>query len=199
MPHSIFVTAMDTRPLAADPEVIITENELPFIYGLQVIRHLTAGKVFLCKRPGGNVPGSDLDFVETAEFAGPHPAGLAGTHIHYLDPVSLQKTVWWLNYQDLIAIGKLFVTGKLSEERVISLAGPIIERPRLLRTRLGANLLELTEGEIGPGNNRLISGSVLSGRKVSEPFHFLGRYDLQVSALEEGARAGVFGLAEIRV
>ena len=81
VPHSIFVTALDTNPLAADPEIIIAENELPFIYGLQVIRHLTDGPVFLCKRPGGTVPGSDMNFVETAEFAGPHPAG-SGGHAH---------------------------------------------------------------------------------------------------------------------
>ncbi len=193
VPHSIFVTAIDTNPLAADPEVIIAENELPFIYGLQVIRHLTDGKVFLSKAPGANIPGSEMGFVETAEFAGPHPAGLAGTHIHFLDPVSLNKTVWWLNYQDLIAIGKLFVTGKLSEERVISLAGPVVQRPRLLRTRLGANLLELTGGELSAGDTRLISGSVLSGRKVTQPFHFLGRYHLQVSALEEGRQREFLG------
>ena len=101
--------------------------------------------------------------------------------------------MWWLNYQDLIAIGKLFVTGKLSEERVISLAGPVVERPRLLRTRLGANLLELTEGELAAGDKRLISGSVLSGRRIAEPFHFLGRYHLQVSALEEGHQREFLG------
>ena len=185
-PHSIFVSAIDTNPHAPSPEVVLAEYEFPFIHGLQVIRHLTDGDVFLCKRPGETVPGSDLKFPKVVDFSGPHPAGLAGTHIHFLDPVSLHKTVWWLNYQDVIAIGILFTTGKLWHERVVSLAGPVVSRPRLIRTRLGANLLELTDGEIHSEKPRLISGSVLSGRKVTEPFHFLGRYHLQVSALREG-------------
>ncbi len=193
VPHSIFVTAIDTNPHAAHPEVILAENELPFIYGLQVLKHLTDGKLYISKRPGDNVPGGDLKFAEVAEFAGPHPAGLAGTHIHYLDPVGARKSVWWLNYQEVIAIGKLFTSGKISEERIISLAGPMVERPRLIRTRLGANLLELTEGEISAGEHRLISGSVLSGRAVTEPFHYLGRYHLQVSVLREGNEREMLG------
>jgi len=180
-PHSIFVTAMDTNPHAVNPEVVLAEYEFPFIHGLQVLRHLTDGDLFVCKRPGDNIPGSDLSFPKFTEFGGPHPAGLPGTHIHFLDPVSLGKTVWWINYQDVIAIGMLFTTGKLWDERVIALSGPAVERPRLLRTRLGANLQELTDGEIQGENSRLISGSVLSGRKIGEPFHFLGRYHLQVS------------------
>ncbi len=119
------------------------------------------------KQPGENVPGSELKFAKMVEFAGPHPAGLAGTHIHFLDPVSNKKTVWWLNYQDVIAIGKLLTSGKLWTERIISLGGPVVGRPRLIRTLLGANLLELTEGEIQGDNSRLISGSVLSGRAVT--------------------------------
>lgn len=193
VPHSIFVSAIDTNPHAPNPEVVLGEYEFPFIHGLQVIRHLTDGDVFLCKRPGERVPGSDLKFPKVVDFAGPHPAGLAGTHIHFLDPVSLRKTVWWLNYQDVIAIGILFTTGKLWHERIVSLAGPIVDRPRLIRTRLGANLLELTDGEIHADRPRLISGPVLSGRKVTEPYHFLGRYHLQVSALREGDEREFFG------
>jgi Na+-transporting NADH:ubiquinone oxidoreductase subunit A len=193
VPHSIFVTAIDTNPHAPHPGVVLAEYELPFIYGLEAIRHLTDGPVYLCKQPGERVPGSDLKFAQTVEFAGPHPAGLAGTHIHFLDPVSLKRTVWWLNYQDVIAIGILFDSGRLWEQRIISLGGPVVNRPRLLRTTLGANLLELTEGEIPPGENRLISGSVLSGRAVGEPNLFLGRYHLQVSALREGGEREFLG------
>ncbi len=72
------------------------------------------------------------------EFAGPHPAGLPGTHIHFLDPVSLTKVVWHINYQDVIAIGKLFTKVELDTSRVISLAGPVVKNPRLIKTVLGA-------------------------------------------------------------
>ncbi|MBP8236821.1 MAG: Na(+)-translocating NADH-quinone reductase subunit A [Pseudomonas sp.] len=183
-PSSIFVTAMDTHPLAADPAVVIAEYATDFEHGLQVLGNLA--KVFLCKAAGSNLPGEQLSQVQAHAFAGPHPAGLAGTHIHFLDPVSANKSVWSLNYQDVIAIGKLFTTGQLWAERVVALAGPVVEQPRLLRTRLGANLSELTAGELQAGVNRVISGSVLGGRTAQGAFAFLGRYHLQVSCLTEG-------------
>ncbi len=124
--------------------------------------------------------------MQTEAFAGPHPAGLPGTHIHFLDPVNATKSVWSINYQDVIAIGKLFTTGQLWTERVVALAGPVVEQPRLVRTRLGANLSELTAGELQPGSNRVVSGSVLGGRTAQGAFAFLGRYHLQVSCLTEG-------------
>lgn len=120
------------------------------------------------------------------EFAGVHPAGLAGTHIHFLDPVNDKKTVWSINYQDVVAVGKLFVTGELSVERVIALAGPQVKKPRLLRTQVGVSLDTLLANELNEGDNRVVSGSVLSGRHAKGPYAFLGRYHNQVSVLLEG-------------
>lgn len=71
------------------------------------------------------------------EFSGPHPAGLVGTHIHFLEPVSQTKMVWHVGYQDVIAIGKLFTRGELCTDRIVALAGPQVNQPILLRTRLG--------------------------------------------------------------
>lgn len=194
VPRSIFVTAIDTEPLSPNPEVILLERERDFHYGLQVIRHLTDGGVHVCKAPGFALPGKDVSSVQIHEFDGPHPAGLPGTHIHFIDPVSLNRTVWYIGYQDVLAIGKFFTTGTLDTSRVISLAGPTVTKPRLIRTRLGANLSELTKGELTSGvDNRVISGSVLSGRQVREPFHYLGRYHVQVSALAEGGEREFLG------
>ncbi|MGV8844572.1 MAG: Na(+)-translocating NADH-quinone reductase subunit A [Pseudomonas sp.] len=183
-PHSIFVTAIDTHPLAADPALIIAEHAADFEGGLKVLSGLV--KVFLCKAEDVSLPGEQLTGVHTESFSGPHPAGLAGTHIHFLDPVSVTRSVWQIGYQDVIAIGKLFATGQLWVERVIALAGPVVEQPRLLRTRLGANLQELTAGQLVPGDNRVVSGSVLGGRTAQGAFAFLGRYHQQVSCLKEG-------------
>ena len=133
------------------------------------------------------MPCAGLSNVRTETFAGPHPAGLAGTHIHFLDPVHAEKSVWSLNYQDVIAICKLFATGKLWTERVVSIAGPMVAKPRLVRTRLGASLDELTAGELRTGHKvRVISGSVFGGRTARGACAYLGRYHLQVSCLEEG-------------
>nr|WP_322939072.1 Na(+)-translocating NADH-quinone reductase subunit A [Pseudomonas sp. s4] len=184
VPRSIFVTAIDTHPLAADPAVIIGEHATDFENGLKVLGNLA--KIFLCKADGVSLPGEKLAKVQSEAFAGPHPAGLPGTHIHFLDPVSTSKSVWQIGYQDVIAVGKLFTTGQLFVERVVALGGPVVEQPRLLRTRLGANLEELTAGELKPGFNRVISGSVFGGRTAQGAFAFLGRYHNQVSCLSEG-------------
>lgn len=184
-PASIFVTAIDTHPLAADPAVVIAEAAEDFTRGLRVLARLA--KVFVCVGENAKVPGSGLSNVQVEQFAGPHPAGLPGTHIHFLDPVNAHKTVWQVGYQDVIAIGKLFVTGRLSVERVVALAGPMVDKPRLVRTRLGANLDELTAGELKVGKPvRVISGSLFGGRSARGACAWLGRYHQQVSCLEEG-------------
>ena len=183
-PSSIFVTAMDTNPLAADPAVIIKQHAADFETGLKVLSRL--GKVWLCKAEGASIPGESVSGVSTESFAGPHPAGLPGTHIHNLDPVNEVKTVWQINYQDVIAFGVLFSQGKIWTDRYVALAGPQVEKPRLLKTRLGANLDELTAGELTPANNRVISGSVFGGRMARGPVCYLGRFHSQVSVLKEG-------------
>jgi len=183
-PSSIFVTAIDTSPLAADPAVIIKQHAADFENGLKVLARLA--KVWLCKAEGVSLPGESVTGVNAEEFAGPHPAGLAGTHIHNLDPVNESKTVWQINYQDVIAVGVLFTQGKIWTDRYVALAGPQVEKPRLLKTRLGANLEELTAGELTPANNRVISGSVFGGRMARGPVAYLGRFHSQVSVLKEG-------------
>lgn len=182
----IFVTAIDTHPLAADPVQIINAQADAFTLGLDLLAKLTAGKVFVCTAPGADVPSGSAGNIQREEFAGPHPAGLAGTHVHFLLGASNQQLAWTINYQDVIALGRLFIDGKLWTERVISLAGPQIENPRLVRTRIGADLESLCAGETKSGENRLISGSALGGRKVSGATAYLGRYHNQVTVLEEG-------------
>ncbi len=192
-PASIFVTAMDTRPLAADPEFIIKERADDFANGLSVIAKLTDGKTYLCKATGdeiaiGNAP------VTVAEFKGPHPAGLPSTHIHFIDAVNIHKFVWHIDYQAVIAIGALFTTGRLNVERVISLAGPTVKNPRLLRTRVGANTDDLVAGELlDDVESRVISGSVLYGHIATDWSAYLGAYSLQISALQEGRAREFFG------
>jgi len=191
-PASIFVTAMDTNPLAADAELIINGNQQAFIDGLAVLSQLTEGKVYVCKDVG-KLPTSPVSNVEEKLFSGVHPAGLAGTHIHFTDPVSITKQVWSINYQDVIAFGQLFVTGELYNEKVISLAGPAVIKPRLLRTVIGASVAQLTANELIAGDVRVVSGSVLCGVSAYGSHAYLGRYHNQVSALLEGYEKELFG------
>jgi len=192
-PHSIFVTAMDTRPLAADPAVIIKERVDDFTNGLVVVSRLTEGKTYLCKANGADINPNGAA-VEIAEFAGPHPAGLPGTHIHLIDPVHAEKTAWHIDYQAVMAIGALFTSGKINVERVVSLAGPTVKNPRLVRTRVGANTDDLVAGELEEGvESRVISGSVLYGHQAADSSAYLGCYSNQVSVLKEGRDRELFG------
>lgn len=193
VPAAIFVTAMDTNPLSADPQPLILAQRQAFDAGLTLLTHLTDGKVHVCQASGGKLGGHSQGKVTFNTFAGPHPAGLPGTHIHFLEAVSLTKQVWHLNYQDVIAIGKLFTTGELYTDRVIALSGPQMRNPRLVRTCLGADINDLLVDETLEGENRHISGSVLSGRHAVGAHAYLGRFHLQISVVKEGREKELFG------
>lgn len=186
-PTSIFINAMDTRPLAADPLAVLDDESESFVQGLTIISRL-APKVFVCHLEGAEVPEAAATNISYHGFEGLHPAGLPGTHIHYLDPVSESKSVWYINYQDVSAIGKLFTTGKLAVDRVVALGGPPLKNPRLVRTRLGACTDEMVRGEMNDDKHRVrvISGSVLGGHRSAGWSAYMGRYNLQVSVLNEG-------------
>ena len=194
-PSAIFITATDTDPLSADVDTVMAGDEANFERGLQLVSHLTEGTTYLCKGAGSSVQaGAASGSVQVEEFGGKHPAGTVGYHIHTLHPVKRGMLVWHVGYQAVIAIGKLFATGKLPVERVISLAGPAVQSPRLLKTRAGASLDELVKGQLNEGESRVISGSVLSGRSASGELHgYLGNFTNQVSVLNEGREREFLG------
>jgi len=191
-PNSIFVSVMDTNPLAADPQIIIAERNEDFANGLQVISRLTDGKVFVSKASGADIATGSAA-VEVNEFSGVHPAGLVGTHIHHLDAVGQSKKVWHVGYQDVLAIGSLFTTGELDNRKVVSLAGPEAKNPRLVRTLVGADITELAANEANDGDMRMLSGSVLQGNHAHGVHGYLGRFHNQVSILREGREKELFG------
>jgi Na+-transporting NADH:ubiquinone oxidoreductase subunit A len=192
-PAALFITAIDTHPHAPAVNVVLHGREEDFAIGVACLSRLAPDKkTYVCVAPDFMLPG--LPTLQTEVFSGPHPAGNVGTHIHFLHPVDHERTVWHIGYQDVIAVGHLFRTGQLDVQRVVSLAGPSVRQPRLLRTRLGASIDSLTQGEIAPGAQRLVSGSVLDGRAASGPVHgWLGRYHLQVTALAEAVEREFFG------
>ena len=191
-PSSIFVTAIDTEPLAVNPEIAVAEKSESFLAGLKALTQLTE-QVHVCVGPTVDVPGNGVDGVNFHSFSVPHPAGLPGTHIHNIDPVGPSKTVWHIGYQDVSAIGTLVTTGKLDTSRYISIGGPAATDPRLLLTQLGADLTELTAGETLGDDVRVISGSVLAGRKAEAPVNYLGRFHNQVAVLSEGTEREFLG------
>ena len=188
-PSAIFVTAIDTHPLAADPDVVIAAQEAEFNLGLQLVKKIAQCPVHLCTKPG--VSPKAISGIEHSMFDGPHPAGLVGTHIHHLAAVSETKSVWHINYQDVIAFGHLFKTGRYQSNRVIALAGPQVVNPRLISLPIGAKLDSVAENQTLDGENRIISGSILGGTHGRGVKGYLGRYHLQVSNLREGRERGL--------
>ncbi|WP_136442832.1 Na(+)-translocating NADH-quinone reductase subunit A [Pacificoceanicola onchidii] len=185
-PAAIYVTAMDSEPLSADAAQIIALDEQAFTEGLAAVAKLSEGKTYLCHETGHHVAGREVQGVEVAAFDGPHPSGLAGTHMHFLEPPSAAKTVWSIGYQDVIAIGRLFDTGKLDSRRVVALTGPMVRHPRLVHTVAGASLTELLAEDLTTKIPvRMISGSILSGRAGEGETAYLGRYARQVTLIEE--------------
>ncbi len=192
-PAAIFVSVIDTNPLAADPMVIVNANMDAFNHGLTVIRHLTKGELFVSYNGDKKHDLAQNPVASYNAFGGLHPAGNVGTHIHFLKPVDNNRTVWHIGYQDVIAIGKLFTTGHLYTERVISLAGPLVNEPRLLKTRVGASIEQLLHEQIDESDERIISGSVFNGHIAVHHRAFLGKYHNQVSVLAEGREKEFFG------
>lgn len=197
-PRSILVSALETDPLAPRVAPLLRARAEDFARGVAALTRLTPGTVFVCARGDGMPTLPDAERVVPARFDGPHPAGLPGTHAHFLDPVDPGpgRTVWHVGWQDVAAIGRLLVTGRLPTERIVALGGPSLVNPRLVRTRLGASTEDLLRGELRGGPCRVISGSVLSGRQAVGSRAYLGRLHTQVCVLPEGAAArprGLFG------
>ena len=191
VPSSIFVTAMDTEPLSPEAELIINNNSEAFNEGLKNISVLTDGQIFVCTKENSQIK---VNNFEIHEFSGPHPAGLTGTHIHFLDPPNSERFVWSIGYQDVIAIGKLFLTGFLNVERIIAISGPLAKKPRLVKTILGASLDDILEGEFDKSKDcRIISGSILSGFHAFDDLAFLGKYSRQITIIKEDKEKHFFG------
>ena len=192
-PAAIFVSVMDTNPLAADPMVVVATQIEAFNHGLTAIKHLTDGELFVGYDGTQNHDLAQNPVATYQAFSGVHPAGNVGTHIHFLKPVNDQRSVWHLGYQDVIAIGKLFTTGHLYTDRVISIAGPLVNEPRLVKTRIGANTDQLIANNINADDERIISGSVFNGHIAVHHRSYLGRYHNQISVLKEGREKEFFG------
>ena len=185
-PFALFVNAMDTNPLAVDPQLVIGRRSDDYINGLKVLSRLVSCDIHVCAAESAQIVQPDMSRIHYHQFSGKHPAGNVGTHMHYIAPVGSQRVNWHLHYQDVIAIGALFTTGTLDVSRIISLAGPQVAHPKLIETRVGADVESMCAGECREGDNRIISGSVLSGRRAADAVGWLGRYHLQVSVIKEG-------------
>lgn len=185
---SIFVTAIDTNPLAPSTTTILNhgKNKDLFDSGLKAISSLTKGKVYLCTGEEFYSELPQIDNLEHKVFTGPHPAGNAGTHMHFIAPVSAKKPAWHIGFQDVIAIGHLIKNKTLFTDRFVAIGGPRVRAPRILKVRRGTEITETFKEEVYDYNDaRFIAGSILNGRTAEGVFNYLGRFHSCISVLQD--------------
>jgi Na+-transporting NADH:ubiquinone oxidoreductase subunit A len=195
LPKAIFISAFNTAPLAPDLEFVLSNTHGSYLQtGIDVLSRLTDGRINISFDAGGTriAELKNLHGVERHYFSGPHPAGNPGIQIHHIDPVSKGETVWYLNIQDVVVLGKLFARGVYDHEKVIALAGPGVKKPRYYRLKVGSSLAPIVSPNIKEGNYRIIGGNVLTGTTAGTD-GFLGYYDDMVSVIPEGDHNEFFG------
>ena len=186
-PRDIFVSAIASAPLAPDPAVLVEGNEEYFQAGIDACAKLTLGAVHLSVPGTGSVCSafSGAKNCQIHEFSGPHPAGVVGVQIHHIAPVrSRQDIVWTITVQGLIQLGKLFVLGRVSPEKIVSVAGTSALDRRYFRTINGAPLQNVIRGQVADETIRYISGDVLTGTDIGAE-GFVGLYDDMVTLIPE--------------
>ncbi|MDZ7845866.1 MAG: hypothetical protein U5L96_03290 [Owenweeksia sp.] len=193
-PRDIFISCFDTAPLALDLDFAVHGLENEFQTGINALAKLTDGKVHLGVNSNTqpSTVFSNCKGVEMHKFKGPHPAGNVGVQIHRVAPINKGEHVWTLSPQDVIIIGRLFLTGKFDAQRHIAVAGSQVEKPRYYKSLMGTSLKNILNGNLKAGTSRVISGTVLTGSQI-KPDGYLGFYDQQISVIPEGGQDEFFG------
>ncbi|MFP4845242.1 Na(+)-translocating NADH-quinone reductase subunit A [Winogradskyella sp. PE311] len=192
-PKAIFVSGYASAPLAADLDYTLAGKEAELQAAVTALSKFTDGGVHISVG-SSNSPLSNLDNATTYKVSGPHPSGNVGTLINKVSPINKGEVVWTVNAQDLVIIGELLLTGKFNAERVLALAGSSVKKPRYFRTKIGSEISTMVydNGVEQDGNDRIISGNVLSGKHV-QPDGNLDYYSNVITVIPEGDDYEFFG------
>ncbi len=191
-PKEIFISALDTAPLAPDYEFILRNKTEQIQKGIDVLKKISKAKIYVCKDGSSNISVfDDVRGIELIDVFGPHPAGNVGVQINKISPINKGDIVWTINCQDLVIVGNYFITGKYDMSKVIALTGSGVIEPKYFRTISGSNI-EIISENIKDGNYRIIGGNALTGTKLSKD-GFIGHYDNQITVLPEGNKHSFFG------
>ena len=192
-PKSIFISAFNTAPIAADIQIVLDDQKNEFSTGIQVLRKLTDGNLNICVEKNNQTFINDIKDVIIHNVSGPHPAGNVGVQIHHIDPISSGDKVWTIDPEDVAIIGRFFLTGNYNPLRTIAVSGPPVKHPQYYKTIAGSKLSEIiNDAGVSDGLLRYINGDVLSGRSV-EKDNYLGFYNNTFSVLREGNHYNMFG------
>jgi len=193
-PRDIFISGWNTAPLSVNLDVALRRRLSQFQTGINVLQKLTDGHVHLSMNE--NTVSDTL--IETSgakvhTINGPHPAGNVGIQIHHIAPLKLRDIVWTVNAQDVVRIGTFFLTGKYDPTLFVTVGGPGVKNPTHIKTRMGIQLEILISDNMNEGEQRIISGDVLTGKKINIG-DFLGFYDSSVSVVPESGKREFMGM-----
>jgi len=194
MPKAIFISSFNSAPLAIDNDFALYGMDELFQKGLNYIVKLTSGKTHL-NIDGNTNPSkvfTNAKGVEVNKVSGPHPAGNVGVQLHHINPINKGDIVWYLEPQDVIAIARLFTEGKYDVSRIVAIGGSQVTKPRYYRTIAGASISNLLTDNLNDGNNRIISGDILTGRHIDSD-GTLGFYHTTITVIEEGKQQEFLG------
>jgi len=186
-PKAIFVSAFDSSPLAPDYDYVLHGEEKEFQAGLNILKQLTTGKVHLTMNGAVNPDATftEAKGVEMNKISGKHPIGNVGTQIHHIDPINKGEVVWTVNTQDVALMGRVFNSGKFDMAKTIAVTGSEVKNPKYIKTIIGSAVKNILADQIEGDNNRVISGNVLTGDKISVD-GYLGYYHSQITVIPEG-------------
>lgn len=196
-PKSIFIPAFDSAPLAPDYDLAVHGHGKEFQAGIDVLSKLTDGDIFLNVHAEKTLSKVFLNAknVKINSFRGPHPSGNVSVHISRLDPINKGEVIWYVYPQDVITIGRLFLTGKYDTTQLIALTGSEVKKPKYFKTLKGASVKNMVDGNVSDVKLRTISGNVLTGDKI-EKHGYVGYYHQQVTVIPEGNYYEFFGWAK---
>ena len=194
-PKNIFVSTFATGPNAPDLNIIVEGSEAAFQKGLDALNKLTDGQVYLGldgrKGHSSHTAYSEAKGVVSNYFAGKHPVGNVGIQIHHTAPINSGDVVWTLKVQDVIVLGRLFMTGAYDTRTKVALTGAEVSNG-YVDTFLGASVGELVGPNLKHDHVRVISGDVLSGEPLPAD-GYLNQKTSQITVLAEGDKHELFG------
>ena len=192
-PRDIFISGVNTGPLAPDLDFILADKQAELQAALTALSKLTPGSVHVSVKKGGKSVFDGLNDITLHGVSGPHPAGNVGTQINKIAPVNKGETVWTINAADLVIIGEQLLTGKFNPERIISVSGSCVKAPKYYKTKIGAEVSTfMYDAGLKQEHVRMISGNVLTGDRIGADGH-LGYYHNEFVVIPEGDDYEFFG------
>ncbi len=196
VPDAVFVSTFDSAPIGPDLAFIAKDEFAALQEGLNCLAKLCGKKVYLNLKYGAdNSLFEKLDNVEINYFSGPHPAGSTGIQIHHIRPINKGDHLWTVDLQNVIIIGRLFMSGKYDARKIIAVSGSKVKTPAYCRIISGTSIENIVRENVDFTEDiRYISGNVLTGDRISEN-GFIGFYANQLSVIPEGNHYEFLGWA----